>query len=81
MLQIRNNCGNSGGDNSYGNTNLWHKGCCHNDKAFSENYFSPMMNSIHESFKSKKKAKSHLSKKDIVSQCKRAWKEEKQYGE
>lgn len=80
---MRNNCGNSSGDGG-GNTKLYHKGCCHNDKEFTEDYLSPMMRAMNETFEGtskKKKAKTDevLTKKDIIKQYERAKKEEKQF--
>ena len=83
FMQIRNNCGNSCGD-SGGNTMIWHKGCCHGDKSFTEDYYSPMMRTIHQSYEEmnkKKRAKLGLETKAFIAkQCERAWRDEKQYG-
>ena len=82
-MQIRNNCGNSCGD-SGGNTMIWHKGCCHGDKSYTEDYYSPMMRTIHQSYEDmnkKKKAKLGFETKTFITkQCERAWRDEKQYG-
>jgi len=53
FLYTRNNCGNSPGDTGFGNTLLYHRGCCHNMKlgGYDENYQSPMQTAISEALK------------------------------
>ena len=83
LYDVRNNCGNSGGENSFGNTNLWHRGCCHSDKSNSEDYLSPMMKAINQQLEGKtKQAKSRV---DTRSEIKKAYntakREETKFGE
>jgi len=42
----RNNCGNSSGAAGFGNTQLFHRGCCHNFVVCDEDYYSPMQTAI-----------------------------------
>jgi hypothetical protein len=83
--QIRNNCGNSSGENG-GNVKLYHKGCCHchKDKCQTDDYLSPMMKAINEAIgdatkKKRPKVLNQMSKADIVKQYNRAKKEEEKY--
>ena len=54
---IRNNCGNSGSDGHWGNTKLFHRGCCHGDKEVHVNYLSPMVKAMNRTFDEKPKRK------------------------
>lgn len=57
-FHIRNNCGNSGSRNGHwGNTKLFHRGCCHGDKEVHDNYLSPMAKAMNRTFDEKPKRK------------------------
>jgi len=70
-----------------GNTQLYHKGCCHNDKQFSIDYLSPMMRAINKTLdgdgdkkKKKRKLDRSMTRNQIESQYNRAKREETQFG-
>ena len=87
LSTIRNNCGNSGGGLSGGNTKLYHRGCCHGDKATDLDYLSAMTRAINESFESLdgEKKKQQMTRSEAYEQIKRSYntakREETKFGE
>lgn len=82
LLTVRNNCGNSDGGMQGGNTQLFHRGCCHNDSKSDADYLSPMMKAMNESFDGNNKKKKPVSRStayDIKRMYDTAKRDETQY--
>jgi hypothetical protein len=50
-FDVISNCGNSGDGGGFGNISLYHRGCCHAQTEYGENYLSPMQIAIEKSIK------------------------------
>lgn len=85
---IRNNCGNSsggtpdGGTGIWGNTLLYHRGCCHGNSAQDDDYLSPMQEAIEKGSELKRKAKQRqgYTQTQIKKMYNTAMREEAQFG-
>ena len=75
----RNNCGNSSGDTITGNTQLFHRGCCHNFDECDEDYYSPMQTAINDALESEMEEKEKVTFSDLKKAYKRATINEEKY--